>query len=398
MNASVEPARVRVYLPTYRRPTLLPRALASLRAQTMARWVCELHNDDPADPFPAELVARLADPRITLVTHERNLGATATFNLFFQAVAEPISIHCWRMTTGGNLIFSQRCWPPRSLTQTSRFSGPTCESGRNSLAVRSATLAGRFGQSAPSTPSKSSRGAIPRQICGALHSGGAALIRSRPADDFRIPEIPFASIEPFRERMFPHPLMLISAPLANFSVTLHTARSRDPAEWAEIQAMLAATFFLECPWDEARLRRLWDAARAAKPSGATNLILASLAHPAARALRRHARWSDWLVVWRGFVRRPGALFSKILRSHAINTRAGGGSWKCTPKPAGEEARRPRPSHRESPEHSHPDRFASLSQSAGRKGDYRPRHGRSRRHRADHLGPGPLRTDRSRIDP
>ena len=45
-------ADVRVYLFTYRRNHLLPRALRSLVAQTHTNWVCELHNDDPADPFP----------------------------------------------------------------------------------------------------------------------------------------------------------------------------------------------------------------------------------------------------------------------------------------------------------------------------------------------------------
>ena len=48
---------MRVYLPTCRRPQLLPRALTSLRAQTCPDWVCELHNDAPDDPGPARLVA-----------------------------------------------------------------------------------------------------------------------------------------------------------------------------------------------------------------------------------------------------------------------------------------------------------------------------------------------------
>ena len=82
-------ATVRIFLPTHRRPQLLPRAIASLRAQTFPDWICELHNDDPADPAPAQLVAQLADPRISLVTHERNLGGTAAFNQFFRATTEP---------------------------------------------------------------------------------------------------------------------------------------------------------------------------------------------------------------------------------------------------------------------------------------------------------------------
>src|ERR1700739_258820 len=40
-------AQVRVFVPTYRRPKLLPRALDSLLAQTFTEWECEVHNDDP---------------------------------------------------------------------------------------------------------------------------------------------------------------------------------------------------------------------------------------------------------------------------------------------------------------------------------------------------------------
>src|SRR5437868_5156255 len=80
---------VRVFVPTYRRHRLLERALASLRAQTFAGWVCEVHNDDPTDQFPAELVKKIADPRIQIVVHERNLGAAGTFNLFYRGTQEP---------------------------------------------------------------------------------------------------------------------------------------------------------------------------------------------------------------------------------------------------------------------------------------------------------------------
>ena len=80
---------VRVFVPTYRRSRLLARALDSLRAQTMLRWVCDIHNDDPSDSGPQELVQHLDDPRIRLIVHQANLGATATFNLFYRATAEP---------------------------------------------------------------------------------------------------------------------------------------------------------------------------------------------------------------------------------------------------------------------------------------------------------------------
>jgi hypothetical protein len=129
--------------------------------------------------------------------------------------------------------------------------------------------------------------------------------------------VPIAVTEPFRERMLPHPLVLVPQPLANFSQTLQTARSQDAAEWAETQAMLAATFLLDCPWDEGRLARLWAGARSQRPTGTTNLILAALAEPRLRSQLRHARWSDWWVVLRGLARRPG-LFFRLRRSRRVH--------------------------------------------------------------------------------
>src|SRR4029077_2865517 len=79
----------RVYLCTYRRNHLLPRALESLLRQEFEDWVCELHNDDPSDPYPRALVRQVGDPRITIVDHEVNLGPIGTFNLAFRDVSEP---------------------------------------------------------------------------------------------------------------------------------------------------------------------------------------------------------------------------------------------------------------------------------------------------------------------
>lgn len=305
---------VRIFVPTYRRPRLLSRALASLQAQTFTDWVCEVHNDDPADPAPAELVARLADLRITLVTHERNLGGTATFNLFFRAAPEPFY----------SMLEDDNWWEPdflaTMLATAVAHPGVTVfwanlrlwQEQADGSFVDTGRLVWPAGDTARVLP-----WGDPAQICGALHSHGAALFRSRAGDDFSTPDVPIAVTEPFRERRLPHPLVLVPRPVANFSLTLATARSRDPAEWAETQAMLAATFFQDCPWDEARLAQIWADARAQRPTGTTNLILAALAHPGGRGLLRHATWADWSVALRGFVRRPG-LYLRLRRSRAVH--------------------------------------------------------------------------------
>ncbi len=313
-SAPAKTALVRVFVPTWRRPRLLPRALASLRAQTFADWVCELHNDDPADSGPAELVARLGDPRITVVNHPRNLGGTASFNIFFRAPAEPFY----------SMLEDDNWWEPDFLATmlAAAAAHPAVTVLWANLRLWEEQPGGEFRDTgrlvwpAGDVPRPMPWGQ-PAQICGALHSHGAALFRSRPGDDFSTPAVPIAVTEPFRERRLPHPLLLVPRALANFSLTLETARSRDAAEWAETQAMLAATFFLHCPWDETRLAQIWTDARAQRPTGTTNLLLATLAHPACRRLRRHARWGDWWVALRGFARRPG-LYSRIRRSRAAH--------------------------------------------------------------------------------
>src|SRR5580704_4156375 len=81
-------AKVRIFLPTYRRPKMLLRALEALRQQNFRDWICEVHNDDPADVEPQSLVQNLKDPRIELHNHKKNLGAIDSFNQFYRMVPE----------------------------------------------------------------------------------------------------------------------------------------------------------------------------------------------------------------------------------------------------------------------------------------------------------------------
>ncbi len=302
---------MRVFVPTYRRPGLLPRALASLQAQTFPDWICEVHNDDPADPFPAELVTRLADPRITLVNHARNLGGTATFNLFFRATTEPFY----------SLLEDDNWWEPDFLATllATAAAHPTVTVFWANMRIWDEQLDGSFrdtGRTVRPVTGEESR-PIPwggcEQILGAVHSNGAALFRSRPGDDFSIPPVPFAVVEMFRERLFPYPLVFVPRPLAHFSVTRQSERSRNPAEWAVLQTMLAATFLKHAGCPPEVLDEIWSAARAARPPDTAALLFASMLEPGCRGLRRHARVVDWWRLFRSSVRRP-AVFLAVLRS------------------------------------------------------------------------------------
>lgn len=299
-------ALVRVFLPTYRRPRLLERALASLRAQTLRDWVCELHNDDPDDPSPGELLARLADPRFLYRPHERNLGGTATFNLFFRPTPEPFYAmleddNAWSPAFLEKMIAVAEAHPTETVFWCNQGIGDEESDGTvrdSGETVRPLEPDGRarrvaWGQS--------------EQIFGAVHAHGAALFRSRPGDDFSTPAVPIALVEAFRERRFPYPLVYVPQPLAQFTRTRHTARSDNRSEWAVVQTMLAATFLKHAAYAESRLASLWGDARRRSPPATGTLLFASIVEPACRRHRQHARAIDWLRFLRGLARRPWTL-------------------------------------------------------------------------------------------
>jgi glycosyltransferase involved in cell wall biosynthesis len=305
-------ARVRVFLPTYRRPRLLERAIASLRAQTTSDWICELHNDAPDDGGPGEILQRLGDPRFEYHRHERNLGGTATFNLFFRATPEPFYA----------MLEDDNAWEPDFLTRmmtvaadhrdaTVFWCNQSVWDEESDGSVRST------GKTVHPVPTDSSAQRVlwgqPEQIFGAVHANGAALFRSRAGDDFATPDVPIALVEAFRERLFPYPIVYVPTPLAQFTRTRRSARSQDRGEWAIVQTMLVATFLKHARYSEAQVAALWSEARRREPPLTGTLLLATFMEPSCRALRRHARTIDWLRLMRGMLRRPG-LFPRVVRS------------------------------------------------------------------------------------
>lgn len=306
---------VRIFVPTYRRAKLLERALASVQAQTFSDWVCEVHNDDPKDDAPGKLLKKLGDARFRLVTHERNLGGTATFNLFFKATSEPFY----------TMLEDDNWWEPEFLSQMllAAEAHPTATLVWANMRLWKELPDGRFqdtGQTVwPQANNKyrSFEWGDPLQMCGALHSHGAALLRSRRGDDFATPDVPIAAVEPFRERALPHPLVLVTEPLANFSLTLRSARTQDHAEWGELQTALAATFLRFVQLDEGIHKKLWAAARCKEPPTSSTFINAALVEPACRGYLRHSRASDWFRWIRGTVHRPRATW-RILHSKKLH--------------------------------------------------------------------------------
>ena len=76
---------ITVITPTYNRESTLARAIDSVLAQDYQEWELVVVDDGSTDGTAA-LLDRYADPRIRVVRHERNVGATAAFNTGFDNI------------------------------------------------------------------------------------------------------------------------------------------------------------------------------------------------------------------------------------------------------------------------------------------------------------------------
>lgn len=81
MSTGASTPRVSVLVPTFEQAAFLPRALASLRAQTLADWEAIVIDDGSEDDTQEVLAPWLDDPRLRLVRHARNEGLGRALNL-----------------------------------------------------------------------------------------------------------------------------------------------------------------------------------------------------------------------------------------------------------------------------------------------------------------------------
>jgi glycosyltransferase involved in cell wall biosynthesis len=87
---AVEP-RVTVFIPTYNRAHLLPRAIESVLAQTYPDFRLEISDNASTDETP-EIVARYQDPRIAFIRQPENLGLLGNHNQFLERVRTEYSL------------------------------------------------------------------------------------------------------------------------------------------------------------------------------------------------------------------------------------------------------------------------------------------------------------------
>lgn len=282
---------------------MLPRALNSLLAQTHTNWVCELHNDDPSNPFPGQLAAQIGDPRVTYVPHSRNLGPIRTFDLAFRPVAEPFV----------SLLEDDNWWEPELLA---RLVSAITQHPRVNVAWANAWLwsesqTGDWKQLQPIWPVAGEQdvtlfdGADPRQACRAIHSNTAMLLRVGDDTMFPSPEgMPFFAIEPIRERRYGRPLLLVREPLANFALTLESSRDETADQNMQVQVLLAQTFLAGSNFSDSFYRQMWDAAGGSRGHTQRALIVAAILAGRVTRVLRNARPADLAVVAGWALRHP----------------------------------------------------------------------------------------------
>jgi len=295
MAAAAGSADVRVYLLTYRRNHLLPRALDSLIAQTHTNWICELHNDDPDDPFPETLVAAANDRRITYHRHARNLGPTASFNNVFKPIHEPFI----------SLLEDDNWWEPQLLERLFAAIAPhpsinvawsNChlwrETGQHEWR-REGTIWPVDGHGAITifeTPH-------PMQACRAIHSNGAMILRVTNETTVPTPlSAPFVAVERMRERAYPGRLLMVREPLANFAITLESSRRETADESMQLMVLLAMTLMKRCPDTREFFGRMWAECRGARGHLLRPLVVAGAMAGRLRRVLMSASPGDLAVV------------------------------------------------------------------------------------------------------
>ena len=307
-------ARIRIHLITFRRPVLLPRAVASLRAQTFGDWVCEVHNNDPEDKNPARLLESLGDPRFHLVLPDRRIGAVEAFNNVHRDAPEPyVSLleddNWWEPGLLAALLAAMESHPEAGLAWSNmriwreREGGVWEDTGR------------RIWNLSADGPPRLFEWPQMLQFSDAVYSNGSMLLRSRLAGALQTPvNLPADMFEQARERLMSFPILLLPAPLANFSLTLRSARSVDYAVWGSTQALLGGTFLASVPIAPGAAARIWARYRNMRPPSTNSLIFSALLQRDWRFLRQ-ATTRDWLFFLRGALRRPLTAW-RILRARS----------------------------------------------------------------------------------
>ncbi|MCO5947682.1 glycosyltransferase family 2 protein [Mucilaginibacter flavidus] len=303
-------ARCKIYIFTYKRNHLLPRAVQSLIGQHFKDWICEVHNDCPEDMFPSQYVESLNDPRFFVKNHSRNLGATASFNLAFKDCEEDYV----------SILEDDNWWEPDFLTEMIFVmdKNPTIKIAWSNMRIWKEEANDQWVNTCATTWPVNREDSFfdwPdfRQAMGALHSNGAMLYRGKFAKKYTVPDTcDFSMMESARERTFEFPIYLKNKPLANFSQTLQTNRSEDPLVWTNCQLMLLGSFIQASGNQKKTFCETLLFYRRKKPSPVANFFLVTIFILKDASFMKCFSFGDWLIFIRWLLKN-GLKLSRLKR-------------------------------------------------------------------------------------
>lgn len=308
--------RCRIYFFTYNRNRLMARAINSLLGQTLTDWVCEVHNDNPADPFPGTYIRSLNDQRFTVHDHPVNFGAVKTFNFAFVGCPEPFAA----------ILEDDNWWEPAFLKEMVEL----LETQKDAEVAWSnmnlwEELPGNGWRNTHKTTWPVShdiarfRWPSVRQAISGLHSNSSLIYRGGSAANYAAPESSLLNaIELIRERSFAHPIYLNHKPLANFAVTLSTNRSNNRYTWIATQCMLLASFVSAADKPAKTFKESLRYFRQQKPSPVAVFFLSISLLLKNRTFYRYFSFADWIAIGKWLLKHGYKIsfLKKYLRSQA----------------------------------------------------------------------------------
>jgi glycosyltransferase involved in cell wall biosynthesis len=300
----------RIYLFTYKRNNILPRAITSLIAQTLTDWICEVHNDCPQDDFPGEHIASLNDPRFIIKNHLTNLGGVISFNLAIGGCTEKYV----------SILEDDNWWEPTFLEVMLK---ELCENDHIEVAVANEKIwieepDGSWTDAKktiwPTTTGTTLYDYQLKDKCGAAKICNSSMVwRTRHTKNWLTPDdIPIDVTEHFRERVMPHPILLVNTPLVNFSQTIHTSRAKGLV-WGSYQTLLIASVFanLNNAEKDDLAETLWDYARNNSPQYKTSLLHSALSYSNAFILLKKATLKELIRYGLTWLKSPFVCYKTI---------------------------------------------------------------------------------------
>ena len=270
----------------------MTRAIKSLLEQSLADWVCELHNDDPEDKYPGEYIKSLKDKRFIVNNHAVNLGGTESFNLAFAGCKEKYA----------SILEDDNWWEPGFLKEMTELmdSKPGVDIAWSNMRIwaeKDENVWMDTGKTVwPMEEDRLFTWPQPQQALGALHSNGAMIFKGFNAPQYVIPDVvKFDGIELVRERSFKHPIYFHAKILANFSVTKITHRTGESWKWTACQVMQLSSMVIASGKNEEEFIRILNQYRHEKSSVVVNFFLANFFYIKDRSLYRVFKLKEWFI-------------------------------------------------------------------------------------------------------